>query len=156
MRRPLKLVAWEAAGISCGYMAGLLTPLAPVWVWGAVTCGSVIFLIALYLPDVREWLDPANRVIRRAKAEEKRKADEREQSTKEVINRLRETPCLSGVYLDPTDGTVGAYMRVPRTWRRFLIKVAVWTANRRWWVDWPVTERILYWVHERLKDKAHH
>lgn len=106
--------------------------------------------IAIWWPEIWSWISPTQRIIRRGEAKSRREKDAR---VEKVITSMKQNPLLGNIEaLDYERALVEAAARPPRTWRYRLRKAAVWTANRSWWVEWRLTERVLFWVYRKLKD----
>ncbi len=111
----------------------------------------VMSAVVIWWPEIWGWISPTERIIRRGEAKSRREKDER---VGRAIADMKGNPFLGNVeVIDYERGIVEAEVRPPRTWRYRLRKAAVWTANRSWWVEWQLTERVLRWVYCKFRER---
>ena len=125
------VVSVEGVGTKVVEMTVLPSLLQPPWIF-VVFGGLSLSCLAIWYPEVRAWLDPAERVIRKGEAEARRNKRARLQKH---IRLMQKEPMLRQVTYDPSKGVVGAQID-PRTWRGWVMRRTTWLANRRMLPEW--------------------
>ena len=111
----------------------------------------VVSAVAIWWPEIRRMISPTDRIVRRG---EEQLGQKRRSRVRRVVSDMKKNPWLGNIkVIDYEKALVEAVGRPPRTWRYRLRKVAVWTANRSWWVEWQLTERVLFWVLKKMPAK---
>ncbi len=128
-----------------------LAPLKTVhWMLAIFVVSLVLFIVAAW-PEIWNLISPTQRIIKRGEAKSRREKDAR---VKRAIADMRKNPWLGDIeVIDYEKGLVEAVGRPPRTWRYHLLSAAMWTANRPWWVEWDITERIFNSLLPMLKER---
>ncbi len=132
-----------------------IAPLETVhWVAAIFVISLVAFVVTAW-PEIRLLIDgPKRRTTREyqryRKDAERKKIDQLTEQRK----RLEAHPWASDVRHNFDEGYIEAIARPPRTWWRYSLRRALgWTANRPWWVEWPITERVFNWALPKLREK---
>ena len=110
-----------------------------------VTIPIGLCLVWLSRNDIKLLLDPATR--RTLRDYEQYKKEKERQAIAPLlahIRGIRSNPFMGEPSIDYEKGRVTAPLVIRRSWRGHILSVAVWIANRPWWVNWLVTERIIF------------
>ena len=108
----------------------------PAW-FGPLIIGTTAFLgcltLMLYRAEIREWLDPNERIIRRGETKRHR---EQRALQRERVRTVRQNPFLHDVTYD--GDTIEAVLKPRRTWRKRMVRCAVWAANHQMLPEWAL------------------
>ena len=96
--------------------------------------------------EIKPWLDPDIRVMKRSEA--KRKREDIEWS-KGALRELRQNPCLYDFYVNPAQRRTSANFGHPRTWQRWVHVRLTWMVNHHVLLE-SVYVRLVIWLGRKV------
>ena len=157
MRKFILLSIGEVILWAGGALMDLLNiaPLETVQWVSVIFVFSVIAFVIVAWPEIRLWMDgPRRRTTREYQRYKKDVERQRLDQFTEQRKRLEDHPWAVDVRHNFEKGYIEATARPPRTWWRYGLRRALgWAANRPWWVEWRITERIFNWCLPKLRDR---
>ena len=107
----------------------------------------VVTVVALWMPEIRVWLNREDRIIRRGRA---RAEKDHEAQLRARIGGARKTGILWNITYNPTtDRISGDLFR--RSWKGHWVGYATWLMNRRMVNRRKRLRSIFYWFLKRLE-----
>ena len=159
MRKTLDWLALLALGWLAPLAVAAVVPisevpavLSPPWIFVLFTA-SIVAVLVLRIPQIRRglrWYRASQRVVRETERAEKCHQQERAAKKAAFFDDLAGIVRITNVTAVPQTGTLSFSLRPRRTPKRQLVRAVVWLANRPWWVERPITERILRSIIRRL------
>ena len=126
--------------------------LLPPWIFVLLAANGMTFL-AFRVPEIRrglKWCSAGQRVLREIEKSEKRHQQQLEARKADFADGLSRIVRIGNIENDPEARTLSFSLHPRRTLKRQLRRAVVWLANRPWWVERPITERILRSIIRRL------
>ena len=123
-------------------------PISPLWRIGIMVGALALIVIADHYRWLFGYFHTGERIRRREVAKhevlQRNRVRERDRVIAGHLREIKRTPWLGKPQYDLPSGRIRAPIQPQRTWRGRVMNVAVWFANRPWWVEWPITERSIF------------
>ena len=126
--------------------------LSPPWLFVLLGVNAMT-VFSLHVPEIRRglrWFSTGERVVREERKAQNRHKQELRARRVAHFDGLARVVRVQTIKCDPQSRTLTLSLGPRRTWKQRLIRASVWLANRRWWVNWPATERVVSWIAQRL------